>query len=96
MKNSVIVLIVMSLYQINSWAIVSASQSTTKPLPVLKYSFQFKNLKNNIVKVASTEQAAFRLAASECYEVLTNGQYPGEEKGLVIIDICANPKIKLL
>ena len=52
-----------------------------------------KNLKNNIVKVASTEQAAFRLAASECYEVLTNGQYPGEEKGLVIIDICANPKM---
>ena len=60
------------------------------------YSFQFKqNSKNSFVitQKAATKEEAFKLAARECFKKLTNNQYPGEEKGLVIIDICANPKI---
>jgi hypothetical protein len=35
---------------------------------------------------------SYRQAAKICYNVLSNGKYPGEETGLKIIDICANPK----
>lgn len=33
----------------------------------------------------------YKTAAQKCFLSLTNGQYPGEERGLDIIDICVNP-----
>ena len=57
------------------------------------YSFQFKSIKQPISKTAVSKEAAFKLAARECFTQLTGGRYPGEEKGLDIIDICANPKM---
>ena len=57
------------------------------------YSFQFKSIAKPIAKIALNKEAAFKLAAQECFTQLTGGKYPGEEKGLDIIDICANPKM---
>lgn len=60
------------------------------------FNFQFKMPKNKafvITQIANTKEQAFKLAASECFQKLTGGKYPGEEKGLEIIDICANPKM---
>ena len=34
----------------------------------------------------------YKSAAKKCFRQLTGGIYPGEEKGLDIIDICANIK----
>lgn len=42
---------------------------------------------------AETKQEAFKTASKACFHKLTNGEYPGEEKGLEYIDICANPKM---
>ncbi|MES2803081.1 MAG: hypothetical protein V4654_11355 [Bdellovibrionota bacterium] len=42
---------------------------------------------------AETKQEAFKVASKACFQKLTNGEYPGEEKGLDYIDICANPKM---
>lgn len=61
-----------------------------------KFSFEYKTkqFKNfTIVRSAASKEEAFRLAAKDCFKQLTNNKYPGEEKGLEIIDICANPKI---
>jgi hypothetical protein len=41
---------------------------------------------------AENYMEAFRKAAKECFKFLTKGTYQGEEKGLEIIDICANPE----
>ncbi len=57
------------------------------------YQFQFKSLKAPIAQAAATKDEAYKLAAKECFKKLTAGKYPGEEKGLEIIDICANPKM---
>lgn len=60
------------------------------------FSFQYKAKQYKsftIVRAASSKEEAFRLAAKDCFKHLTNNKYPGEEKGLEIIDICANPKI---
>lgn len=35
--------------------------------------------------------ATYKEAARVCFRTLTKGKYPGEERGLEIIDICANP-----
>lgn len=43
--------------------------------------------KNGLVVEAST----FKMASAKCFFKLTGGVYPGAEKGLDIIDICANP-----
>lgn len=60
------------------------------------YSFQFKASKSkpfSITQTASSKDQAFKLAAAECFKKLTANKYPGEEKGLEIIDICVNPKM---
>ena len=60
------------------------------------YVFQYKTHQNKnftITSTANSQQEAFRIAAKECFNKLTGNKYPGEEKGLEIIDICANPKI---
>lgn len=43
--------------------------------------------KNNL----KIEALDYKTAAKECYKILTNNKYPGDAKGLDIIDICANP-----
>lgn len=60
------------------------------------YTFKFKassTMTFQINKKAATKEDAYKLAAKECFQKLTGGNYPGEEKGLEIIDICANPRM---
>lgn len=38
------------------------------------------------------EASDYKAASKKCFNLLTQGKYPGEEKGLDIIDVCANPK----
>lgn len=76
-------LILALLVTTNAWASVSPKA----------FNFTFKTLSTPIRAVASTKEEAFKIAAKECYQKLTGGTYPGEEKGLDIIDICANPKM---
>jgi hypothetical protein len=57
------------------------------------YLFKFQGIQQPISMKATSKEAAFKLAAKECFSKLTGGKYPGEEKGLDIIDICANPKM---
>ena len=60
------------------------------------YIFEFKAPQVKAFKIsreAASRDEAFKLAAKDCFQKLTNGHYPGEEKGLQIIDICANPKL---
>ncbi len=60
------------------------------------WSFKYKDLTQKpfqIKKEASSYEEAYKSASHECFQQLTDGHYPGEEKGLDIIDICANPKI---
>jgi len=54
--------------------------------------YTYKDLNNKTFQVKSD---SFRLAARHCFQILTGGEYQGEEKGLDIIDRCANPvKVK--
>lgn len=74
----------------------TANAKIPPPDSAKSYSFQFKAPQAkmfSITQKASTREVAFKLAASECFKKLTGGKYPGEEKGLDIIDICANPKM---
>lgn len=64
-----------------------------QPTPEKVYSFKFQGIHQPISLKASSKEAAFKIAAKECFSKLTGGKYPGEEKGLDIIDICANPKM---
>jgi hypothetical protein len=59
-----------------------------------KFEYKTKQYSNfTIVRSAKSKEEAFKLAAKDCFKHLTHDKYPGEEKGLEIIDICANPKI---
>jgi hypothetical protein len=75
----------------SSRAPASVSVSSKK-----SWAFQYKDLTKKpfqIKKEASSYEEAYKSASRECFQQLTGGKYPGEEKGLDIIDICANPKI---
>jgi len=46
-----------------------------------------------IVRVqAEIWEDGLKKAARTCFKALTRGVYPGSERGLDIIDICANPR----
>lgn len=71
------------------------AQASTNPTSA-EFKFTFHPPKANsfiIKKSAASKDVAFKLAAKECFQKLTHGTYPGEERGLDIIDICANPKM---
>ena len=58
------------------------------------YTFHY-NTKDELkitITDAYDKDDAFKKAARLCFQILTKGKYPGNEIGLDIIDICANPK----
>lgn len=62
------------------------------------YTFQYRDKSSlKITVTAENSCAAYKKSAKMCYNILTGGtadrpgRYPGEEAGLDIIDICANP-----
>lgn len=58
------------------------------------YTFEYNTpdeLKITITD-AYDKDDAFKKASKLCFKILTKDKYPGEEEGLKIIDICANPK----
>jgi hypothetical protein len=60
------------------------------------WSFKYKASKSQsfqIQKKAASFEDAFKAAAKDCYKQMTQGKYPGEEKGLEIIDICATENL---
>lgn len=59
-------------------------------LYIQRYCYPGHNLK--VVVDADTREEGEKKAARICFQALTGGRYPGEEKGLEIIDICANPR----
>ena len=73
----------------------SALSTFAAPSPAKDYKFTFKSGKETfeIKQKAASQDIAFKLAAKECFKTLTGGRYPGEERGMDIIDICANPKM---
>lgn len=71
-----------------SWGATGASGKS--------YNFQYKLPQAKtltITQAAANQEEAYKLAARECFKKLTQNQYPGEQQGLEIIDICANPKM---
>ena len=58
-----------------------------------KFTYKLGQQVFELNQAAPTQEIAFKLAAKECFQKLTGGKYPGEERGLDIIDICANPKM---
>lgn len=72
--------------------------SISKAAATKSYTFEYKASKSATFKIeinAGSKDEAFKLAAKNCFNKLTGGKYPGEEKGLNYIDICANPKSSL-
>lgn len=58
----------------------------------MSQAYTFKYRENVVVTVNEPNKyKAFKLASKMCYNNLTKGVYPGEERGLEIIDICVNP-----
>lgn len=60
------------------------------------FNFQYKLPQSKTLTITQqgpNQEVAFKLAARECFKQLTHNKYPGEQQGLEIIDICANPKM---
>lgn len=84
MKTNLLSLVLVTVL---SSTVMAASKSWT-------FTYKPKTEKSFPLTIqAETKQEAFKVASKQCFSQLTNGQYPGEEKGLEYIDICANPKM---
>lgn len=92
MKTVFMILVLISQ---TSLAALAEKQNLSSSSVIKTWTFSYKPLKSQqfqIKKNALTFEEAFKSAAKECYQQMTQGKYPGEDKGLEIIDICANPK----
>ena len=85
MKTALLALIL----SLSLTAVASADAQTKS------YTFKYKLNQQvfELKQIAATKDIAFKIAAKECFQKLTGGKYPGEERGLDIIDVCANPKM---
>lgn len=52
----------------------------------------FPDKEFTIKVTGSNWDEAYKKASKKCFEKLTGGTYPGESRGMDIIDICANPR----
>lgn len=92
MKTSLLTIALVSALGSTSFAASQPSGSAS----LKQWTFTYKpKAKDSFALTfnAETKQEAFKVASKACFHKLTNGQYPGEEKGLEYIDICANPKM---
>lgn len=94
MKRALLILLALSAIGSSSFAWVSTPTATKE------YSFKF-TLKDELSKTdkiwqtketAPSYEEAFEKAAMACYRYYRNGQRLTEERGLDIIDTCANPR----
>lgn len=79
-------------------ALLTLSTATSSAAYAGSYTFNYRDKTElKITVTAETSCAAYKKSAKICYNILTGGTaakpgpYPGEEEGLSIIDICANP-----
>lgn len=73
----------------------SSAMAWTSTSPVTKeYSFkyQLKDKTLTIKKTATSYETAFEDAAQQCFNELRGKGRISEDRGLDIIDICANPR----
>lgn len=56
------------------------------------FKFQMKNEKYEYSQKAGSYEEAFEKAAQSCYRHFKGGRQISEDRGLDIIDVCANPR----
>lgn len=86
MKNLILIALTVFSFSANAWV---SSEPIQKP-----YSFKFKMLKETFEysQKAPSYEEAFEKAAQACYRHFKAGQRLTEDRGLDIIDVCANPR----
>jgi type IV secretory pathway TrbF-like protein len=77
------------------FAFCSSSFAWTSTAPqtrdyVFKYSLSGKMLE--VRKPAASYEDAFKQAAQQCFNFYKEGKKVSEDRGLDIIDVCANPR----
>lgn len=57
-----------------------------------EFNYTLNNTKLNIKRSAATYEVAYAQAAQDCFQFYKKQTRLTEEKGIEIIDVCANPK----
>ncbi len=70
----------------------SAFASLKKEAQEFKFKFNFKGDIYQYSQKSESFERAYELAAKACYKHYKAGQKLSEDKGLDIIDVCANPR----
>lgn len=65
--------------------------SSTAQAEEFTFNFKFEGQTYQAKVNGSSKLKASKEAASKCFQHFTKGEYPGEDKGLRIIDVCVNP-----
>lgn len=86
MKRILLVLFTLFTFSAQAWV---SSEPIQKP-----YNFKFKMVKDTFeyTQKAPSYEEAFEKAAQACYRHFKNGERLTEDRGLDIIDVCANPR----
>lgn len=87
-KTAQIIALFFVLYTTSSFAWVSTGAKDKS------YSFRF-NLKGQILELSQKGESyneAYEKAAQACFKYFKGGRHISQDRGLDIIDVCANPR----
>lgn len=65
--------------------------SSTAHAEEFTFNFKFEGKTYQAKVEGSDRLEASKKAASKCFKHFTNDNYPGESRGMLIIDVCVNP-----
>lgn len=86
MKKTIIALVLLSAANASAWI------STESKSKEYHFKFKFEGQAYEVKKDSGSYEEAFEAAAQDCFRHFKNGERLSEDKGLRIIDSCANPR----
>ena len=87
--TSRLIFTILMITQVTAFAWTSTEVSTKEY--VFKYKLSGQTLE--VKESASSYEDAYRLAAQQCFNFYKGSNKISQERGLDIIDVCANPRI---
>ncbi len=86
LKNLLLILSFLSSLSAHAWI------STETPEKIYNFKFKLQGQIYEYTQKSSTYEEAYEQAAKSCFQHYKGGRTLNEERGLDIIDVCANPR----
>lgn len=84
--------LILALALLTTTGFAAPNPYNSESIKTYNFKYKYNNETYEIRKPANSYEEAFDHASSECFKHFKGNQPVSEDKGLDIIDVCANPR----